>query len=176
MSDARTELNEILGKLAPVALPPAEYPPSAIVRDTPREQLLERIRNNASEIGMELTDEHWEVINFVLDFYVNCCEADDPGYVSQQVYWKYVDCSYDESCENPLDQADDNDCPHGKLSATEATNGYRVYRILLKAFADKGGKKHLYRLFPLGPLFTIHLLAQLPRLRHDVDPHFGTAY
>jgi hypothetical protein len=46
----------------------------------------------------------------------------------------------------------------------------------LKAFSEKGGKKHLYRLFPYGPLFTIHLLAQLPRLRNDVDPHFGTAY
>ncbi|HGG60493.1 MAG TPA: hypothetical protein ENK26_11370 [Gammaproteobacteria bacterium] len=176
MTDVATEMNAILGKLAPVVLPPAEYPPSAIVRDTPREELLDRIRNNASKIDMTLTDDHWDVINFVLDFYVHCCEADDPGYVSQQVYWKYVDCSYDENCENPLDQIDEKDCPYGKLSATEATNGYRVYRILLKAFADKGGKKHLYRLFPLGPLFTIHLLAQLPRLRHDVDPHFGTAY
>ncbi len=176
MSTEQAKLTDILSKLSPVILPPADYPPSAIVRDTPREELIERIRNNAREVDIELTDEHWEVINFLLDFYVNCCEANDPGYVSQQAYWKYVDCSYDDQCENPLDQVEPEHCPYGKLSAREATNAYRVYRILLKAFADKGGKKHLYRLFPYGPLFTIHLLAQLPRLRHDVDPHFGTAY
>ena len=162
------ELSAILSKLSPVILPPADYPPSIIVRDTPREELVERIRANAEEVGIDLTEEHWEIIHFLLDFYVNCCEVRDPGYLDYHAYWKQVDC-----CEDSLNA---QDCPYGTLNVKKATSAYRVYRVLLKAFKHKGGKKHLYRLFPHGPLFTIHLLAQLPRLRHDIDPHSGTAY
>ncbi len=176
MNAGNEKLNTVLAELAPIVLPPADYPPATIVRDTPREELNARIQKNAEKVGMELTAAHWEVINFLFDFYVNCCEAEDPRYLNQATYWKYVDCLYDDTCENPLESKDTKDCPYGKLSAHEATNAYRVYRILLKAFEKQGGKKYLYELFPYGPIFTIHLLAQLPRLRHDVDPHFGTAY
>lgn len=169
-------LKDILSKIAPVMLPPADYPPATIVRDTPRQELLDRIADNAKAIDLDLTDKHYDVINFLFDFYENCCEADDPGYLGQQTYWKYVDCTMEPDCEPPVSKEKQKDCPYGELDAGEATNAYRVYRVLLKAYSDKGGSKYLYQLFPYGPVFTIHLLAQLPRLRNDADPHFGTAY
>ncbi len=169
-------LTTLLEKLAPVVLPPAEYPPADIVRDTSRDEIVARIKKNAELIDLELSDAHWEVINFLFDFYVHCCESKEPRYLGHQAYWKYIDCSNDADCQHELDAEDNEHCQYGQLSAREATKAYRVYRILLKAFKDKGGKKHLYKLFPYGALFTIHLLAQLPRLIDDVDPHYGTAY
>lgn len=169
-------VENLLARIKPVMLPAADYPPAVIVRDTPREDIIERIRHNAQKANLSLDDEHWAVIDFLFDFYSNCCEMKDPGYISQQVYWKYVDCSYDRDCASELDGRDEQHCPHGQLSHSEATDARRVYRILLRAFKAQGGAKHLYRLFPDGPLFTIHLLAGLPRLRNDADPHFGTAY
>ncbi len=175
MSIGDEKLDVLLDKLAPVILPPAEYPPADVVRDTPREEIIERIKHNASEIGMDLGDDHWDVINFLFDFYVNCCETKAPHYLGQKKYWEYIDCIRNHDCDEDKDTVTEK-CPFGQLSVKEATKAYRVYRILLKAFKDKGGKKHLYKLFPYGPLFTIHLLAQLPRLIDDVDPHYGTAY
>ena len=169
-------LANMLKVAQPVSLPPIEYPPAIIVRDTPREKIESRIRSNAEKMGVELGEEHWEVIRFLFDFYEHCCNTDDPGYISQEVYWKYVDCLYDDDCRNEMAGEDDGDCPYGQLSRTEASKAYPVYRILAKAFKDKGGSKHLYTLFPYGPLYTIHLLAQLPRLRNDANPHFGTAF
>ncbi len=176
MAINKAELEALLDQLAPVMLPPADYPPADIVRDTPREELVERVKNNAEEVGIALSDDHWEVINFLFDFYTHCCETRDPGYLGPEAYWRYADCTKDGQCLDPLDAANDSTCPYGQLSTKEAIKAYRVYRILLKAFKEKGGKKHLYQLFPYGPLFTIHLLAQLPRLIDDVDPHMGTAY
>ena len=169
-------VEQLLSRVQPIMLPAKNYPPAVIVRDTPRDEIIDRIRHNAQNAELALGEEHWEVINFLFDFYSNCCEMNDPGYLSQQVYWKYVDCAYDRDCVNALDGKDDKNCQYGQLSSQEATDARRIYRILLKAFEEKGGAKHLYRLFPSGPLFTIHLLASLPRLRHDADPHFGTAY
>jgi sulfur relay (sulfurtransferase) DsrC/TusE family protein len=176
MSTQNEALDRILAELSPVILPPAEYPPAVIVRDTPREELLARIKSNAEKINMELGDEHEEVINFLFDFYIHCCEAKDPGYIAQKVYWKYIDRTQIEDCKNPIDQADDHHCQYGQLTYREATKAYRIYRILSKAFKDKGGGKHLYTLFPHGALFSIHLLAQLPRLSNDINAHTGTAY
>lgn len=175
MSIGDSKLEALLDQLAPVILPPAEYPPADVVRDTPREDIAERIKNNAAEIGMDLNDEHWEVINFLFDFYENCCETREPHYLGQKHYWEYIDCIRNHDCNEDKETATEK-CPYGQLSVKEATKAYRVYRVLLKAFKNKGGKKHLYTLFPYGPLFTIHLLAQLPRLINDVDPHYGTAY
>ncbi len=170
-------LGRMLKAVQPIELPPAEYPPASIVRDTPRDELEARIRRNAEKTGVQLTDDHWEVINFLLDFYVNCCSGDtDPGYVKQETYWKYVDCLYDEACMKEKEAHLKKECPYGELSAKECTSGYRVFRILENAFKEKGGPKYLYQLFPYGPIFTTHLLAQLPRLRHDANPHFGTTF
>lgn len=176
MSIGDKQLDELLDRLAPVILPPAEYPPADVVRDTPRDQIVERIENNASKINLELSEEHWEVIDFLFGFYVYCCETKDPGYLGHQKYWEYIDCISEQDCEQKLDSGGDTHCEYGQLSAKQAIKAYPVYRVLLKAFKQKGGKKHLYKLFPYGPIFTIHLLAQLPRLVNDVDPHYGTAY
>jgi len=170
------ELDELFSKVAPVILPPAEYPPADVVRDTPREEIIERITDNASAIGIEFTEEHWDVVNFLFDFYKNCCENKPTAYKGRKKYWEYIDCVQNNDCEHELDGADKANCKFGKLSRKEATKAYRVYRVLLKAYKNKGGKKQLYKLFPYGPLFTIHLLAQLPRLTNDVDPHYGIAY
>ncbi len=176
MNAGDEKLEVLLEKLAPVVLPPADFPPAQIVKDTPRQELLERIRKNAEEVDLELTDDHWEVIHFLLDFYAFCTETHEPKYQNAHQYWQYVDCQNDPNCETELEGERSETCRYGKLSANEATKAYRVYRMLLKAFAAKGGKKRLYELFPYGPVFTIHLLAGLPRLWNDVDPHFGTAY
>ena len=175
MSIGDTRLDVLLEELAPVLLPPAEYPPADIVRDTPREELIDRIENNAEVVGLDIDDKHLEVINFLFDFYENCCETKAPHYLGQKGYWEYIDCVRHHDCDEDKETVSEK-CPFGQLSVKEATKAYRVYRILLKAFKNKGGKKYLYKLFPYGPLFTIHLLAQLPRLINDVDPHFGTAY
>lgn len=176
MSFDKQKLDDLLEQLAPVLLPPAEFPPADIVRETPREELIQRIKDNAEEIGYELTDEHWEVINFLFDFYVHCTEENPTAYKGHKKYWEYIDCVRNNECEADMDARAGEKCPYGQLSRKEALKAYRVYRVLVKAFKDKGGKKHLYKLFPYGPLFTIHLLAQLPRLVEDIDPHYGTAY
>ena len=171
-----SKLDSLLERLAPVMLPPAEYPPADVVKDTPREDIIERIENNSAVIDMTLTDDHWEVIHFLLDFYTYCCKANKTAYEGKNKYWEYIDCLQYGDCNHPIENADEDKCVFGQLSRKEAIKAYRVYRVLLKAFTEKGGKKHLYQLFPYGPLFTIHLLAQLPRLINDVDPHYGTAY
>jgi len=175
MSVGDTRLDVLLEELAPVLLPPTEYPPADVVRDTPREEIIDRIENNAEIVGIEIEDQHLEVIHFLFDFYENCCESKAPKYLGQQDYWKYIDCIRNKDCDEDKETVTEK-CPCGQLSAKEAIKAYRVYRILLKAFKNKGGKRYLYKLFPYGPLFTIHLLAQLPRLTNDVDPHYGTAY
>ncbi len=164
-------LDRIIDALDPIELPPADYPPAVIVRESEREELLQRIADNAKTTGIELGDEHYEVINFLFDFYSNCCAQDDPGFIDPLSYWKKVD-----KMQAHGDSDASEKCPYGQLSSQEALNAYRIYRVLVKAFKDKGGKKHLYRLFPYGPIFTIHLLAQLPRLLNDTDRHYGTAF
>ncbi len=175
MSNNNLELDDMMEKLEPILLPPADYPPAAIVRDTPRDELIQRIHKNAEETGFELTGDHLEVINFLFDFYTNCCEHKDPGYIEKQVYWKYVD-KFAAGEDQELDGTDKSDCQFGQLSASEAIKANRVYYILAKAFKDKGGKKYLFNLFPHGPLFSIHYLAQLPRLHNEVEPGMGVAY
>ncbi len=170
------KLETILEAVEPIELPPSEYPPAVIVRDTPPEEMDARIKANAEKAGIELTDKHWEVIHFLLDFYRHCCEMEDPGYLQAKIYWDWVRCHSDPDCLTEEEKKDKELCKYGQLSPGECTKGYRIYRILLKAFKDKGGKRYLYGLFPYGPVFTIHLLAQLPRLINDADPHFGTAY
>ena len=170
-------IQEIQTSLPSVTLSPTEFPPADIVRDTPREELLERVRRNAEKIGLTLTEEHWQVIDFLFDFYAKCCDSHSPRYLEQQVYWRYVDRQ--QQLDQVKDECDEDDlqcCPHGRLGSNEALKAYRVYRVLLKAFRDQGGKRFLYEHFPYGPLYTIHLLAQLPRLMNDADTHSGTAY
>ena len=69
MSIGDTQLEVLLEELAPVSLPPVEYPPADVVRDTEREEINNRIENNAEIVGIELNEDHWEVIYFLFDFY-----------------------------------------------------------------------------------------------------------
>ncbi len=58
----------------------------------------------------------------------------------------------------------------------DCKNARQLMNIMDQEFAEKGGKKYLYRLFPDGPLSTIHDLIDLPNLANQVDPGFGTSY
>jgi len=58
----------------------------------------------------------------------------------------------------------------------DCRNARQLMKIMDQEFADKGGKKYLYRLFPAGPLSQIHELADLPDLGHQTDKGFGTSY
>lgn len=58
----------------------------------------------------------------------------------------------------------------------DCRNARQLMKVMDQEFADKGGKKYLYRLFPKGPLSQIHELADLPDLGHQTDQGFGTSY
>lgn len=59
---------------------------------------------------------------------------------------------------------------------SDCKNARQLMKIMDKEFSDKGGKKYLYKLFPAGPLSTIHDLIDLPDLNYQVDKGFGTSY
>jgi len=96
-----------------------------------RAEVEQRVEKNARSMGMVLSEQHQQVIAFVLDFY--------------------------EACD---------DC----------RNARQLMNLMKREFRDQGGQKMLYRLFPQGPLSTIHNLTELPDLRHQVDLGFGTSY
>lgn len=58
----------------------------------------------------------------------------------------------------------------------DCQNARTLADLLNYAFAQQGGRKYLYRLFPNGPLTTIHELADLPALGHQTDQSFGTRW
>ncbi len=58
----------------------------------------------------------------------------------------------------------------------DCKNARQLMNIMHQEFKDRGGKKYLYRLFPNGPLSTIHDLIDLPNLNNQVDLGFGTSY
>lgn len=66
-----------------------------------------------------------------------------------------------------------------KLRSYVAEGGdYRHARQLMELMelhvADKGGRKHLYRLFPGGPVTQAMQIAGLPVPEDSTDPSFGT--
>lgn len=58
----------------------------------------------------------------------------------------------------------------------DCKNARQLMNIMHQEFADQDGRKHLYRLFPKGPLSTIHALIDLPDLNNQRDLGFGTSY
>ena len=116
-------MDEMFPKAYPVMRPP--FP----VLKT--EQVYAGIKHNAVASAIKLTDGHWDVIYFVLDFYEVC-----------------------DDCENARKLAD----------------------MLQEEFTPQGGRRYLYKLFPNGPLSTIHDLADLPSLSHEADKSFGTRW
>jgi len=58
----------------------------------------------------------------------------------------------------------------------DCQNARALADMLQGEFTRQGGRKHLYQLFPDGPLSTIHELADLPSLGHQTDKSFGTRW
>jgi len=58
----------------------------------------------------------------------------------------------------------------------DCENARMLADMLQDEFEPKGGRKHLYKLFPDGPLSTIHELADLPSLGNETDKSFGTRW
>ncbi len=58
---------------------------------------------------------------------------------------------------------------HGKQSARKLGD------FLDELFADKGGRKYLYQLFPNGPVTQASQIAGLPMPEGSSDPGFGIA-
>lgn len=53
-------------------------------------------------------------------------------------------------------------------------NGRALSRCIENEFADRGGKKYLYDLFPRGPVNQATRIAGLPLPPHSKDPAFGS--
>jgi tRNA 2-thiouridine synthesizing protein E len=107
---------------------PVVKPPLPVLKT---EQMYASIEQKAGEIGLNLNEKQWEVIDFVMDFYEIC-----------------------DDCKNARTLAD----------------------ILQEEYAEQGGRRYLYQLFPKGPLTTIHDLVELPNLGHESDKSFGTSW
>lgn len=58
----------------------------------------------------------------------------------------------------------------------DCENARALADMMQDEFIPQGGRKYLYRLFPDGPLSTIHHLADLPSLRSQNDKSFGTSF
>ncbi len=110
---------------------PRKQPRNHTGRNINRNVRLDNIEHRAKKMGLKLTAERMEAIEFVLDFYAHC-----------------------EDCRNAR----------------------QLMKVMDQEFADKGGKKYLYQLFPAGPLSQIHELADLPDLGNQTDKGFGTSY
>lgn len=89
------------------------------------------IEQRAQDLQLKLTEQHREVIDFILDFYEYC-----------------------DDCENARALAD----------------------LMRDEFYIEGGRRYLYKLFPAGPLNTIHYLADLPALKYETDPSSGIRF
>jgi tRNA 2-thiouridine synthesizing protein E len=85
-------------------------------------------RRNAGQEGIEMTDAHWEVVQFLREHYLK----------------------------------------HGP-----AKSGRELSDIMDKRFSDQGGRKHLRRLFPEGPVTQGMRIAGLPLPPHSEDEGFG---
>jgi len=90
----------------------------------------QEVEERAKKLGINLTDEHWEAINFVKNFY-----------------------DYHEDEE--LQVKDYNNAFKGK-------------------YANLGGLKYLYSLFPDGPINTMTQLAGIPDVKNTQNPSMGS--
>lgn len=59
---------------------------------------------------------------------------------------------------------------HGRIPARKMT------QVLDSAYASKGGRKYLYRLYPKGPVTQASRIAGLPMPQQSVDPSFGSSH
>lgn len=82
----------------------------------------------AEQEGIRMTDEHWEVVQFLRDYYVQ----------------------------------------NGK-----ARSGRELSELLDEHFEARGGRKHLYRLFPKGPVVQASHIGGVPLPEYAKDGSFG---
>jgi tRNA 2-thiouridine synthesizing protein E len=87
-------------------------------------------RGKAQELGIELGDDHWEVVHLLRDHYLE----------------------------------------HGPPES-----GRVLSDLLNERFADRGGRRHLRRLFPEGPVLQGLQIAGLPVPPYTEDEGFGVA-
>jgi tRNA 2-thiouridine synthesizing protein E len=87
-------------------------------------------RGKAQELGIELGDEHWEVVNLLRNHY--------------------------------LEQG----LPESGRTLSDLLNAH---------FAERGGRRHLRRLFPEGPVMQGLKIAGLPVPPYTEDEGFGVA-
>jgi len=88
-------------------------------------------QRRAAEMGIELSDEHWQVI-----------------YCLRERYRQHG----------------------GAHSARE------LVRDMEREFADEGGRRYLYQLFPGGPVVQASHIAGLPLPPGTIDPSFGSVH
>lgn len=91
----------------------------------------DKARTLAHEEGIELGDEHMDVICWLRDHFAACGPA---------------------------------------------ANGRMLTRAMEESFADQGGLKYLFRLFPNGPVYQGSRLAGLPVPPGSVDKSFGSIH
>ncbi len=85
----------------------------------------------ADALGIEMTEDHWEVVLLLRDYY----------------------------------------CDSGSLAGAR-----QMLDALAREFAEDGGRRFLYRLFPGGPVTQGSLIAGIPLPASTVDASFGTAH
>lgn len=83
----------------------------------------------AKALGVELTDEHWEVLVYIREHYII----------------------------------------HGQVESSRL-----LVKELGEAFADEGGRRYLYGLFPGGPVTQGCPIAGVPLPNHHSDASFGS--
>lgn len=58
----------------------------------------------------------------------------------------------------------------------DCENARALADLMHDEFYTEGGRRYLYKLFPAGPLNTIHYLADLPALKYETDPSSGIRF
>lgn len=105
--------------------------PGSVDKDVDLDEWNEdQARRTAEQDGIELTEDHWDVVYCLRDYYV-------------------------------------------KKGIPET--GREVGDMLDEQFKEQGGRKHLRRLFPEGPVAQGMRIAGLPIPPHTVDDGFGTS-